>query len=64
MFQVKGNKVAPVAFRSEHSHGGVEIARRKRGFKLVEENLDARANRGVEHHFLPDVICNFSAQAA
>src|SRR6185369_12296504 len=58
----EGNQVAPVAFRSEHSYGGVEIARRKRGFKLVEENLDARAKHGVEHRFLPDVVCNCSAQ--
>ena len=60
----EGNEVAPVAFRSEHSRGGVEIARRERGIKLVEENLDARAKRGVEHHFLLDVVCNSFAQAA
>ncbi|MBB2738951.1 UNVERIFIED_ORG: hypothetical protein HNR58_007648 [Bradyrhizobium lupini] len=60
----EGNEVAPVAFLSEHSYGGVEIAGRKRSFKLVEENLNARTKRGVEHHFLPDVVCNFSTQAA
>ena len=38
----EGNKVAPVAFRSEHSHRGVEIAGHQRGFEFVEKNLDAR----------------------
>jgi hypothetical protein len=50
------NKVAPVAFRSEHSNGGVEIARHKRGVEFVEKNLNARVKRGVEHHFLPGIF--------
>src|ERR1700730_3707088 len=52
----EGNKVAPVAIRSEHSHGGVEIAGHQRGFEFVEKSLDARVQRGVEHDFLPKVL--------
>ena len=55
----EGDEVAPVAFRCEHRHGGVEIACHKRGFEFVKKDLDARVKRGVEHYFLPGVVFNF-----
>src|SRR5262249_58402 len=49
----EGNEVAPVAFRSEHRYGGVEITCRKSRFEFVKKDLDARVERSVEHDFPP-----------
>ena len=49
----EGNKIAPVAFRREHPYRGVDIACRKCRIKFVKKALNARVERGVEHHFLP-----------
>ena len=60
----EGNEVAPVAFRREHPYRGVDIACRKRRIKFVKKALNARVKRGVEHHFLPAVVFNFSADVS